>query len=1594
MHKDRLKGIAIIGMAGRFPGAANVEQFWENLCNGVESISFFSDEEVLATGVDPQLLRHPDYVKAWGVVDGVENFDANFFGIPGREAEAMDPQHRLWLQTCVSALENAGYNSETYDGNIGVVSGVGISTYLLRHIIPNAMRVQALGEYLTFIGNDKDFMPTRASYKLNLRGPSHSVSTACSTSLVAAHVGVRQLLSYESDMVIIGGSNIKLPQKSGYLYRKGHLKSPDGHCHAFDAKARGTVFGNGVAAVVLKRAQEAYEDGDTIYGIIKGSALNNDGASKAGYTAPSVTGQSEVIAQAHALAGFDPETITHMETHGTGTELGDPVEIKALRKVFETGSGKKQWCPITSVKTNVGHLDCAGGVTGLIKLALSMKHGKIPPSLNFETPNPEIDFENSPFYVNTKLSDWKPAPGYPRRGCISAFGAGGTNAHQVLEEAPALPPSSKAMPLQLLKLTAKTPGALERNTANLLAHLQKHPDQNFADVVFTMNAGRGDYLHRRFVVCRNREEAIELLSQPENEAVFSGIQDPGGEEHSAKVNELATGLNKMDEAQLKPRLQEIGKLWMSGANLDWELYYDGQFRHRLPLPTYSFEEVRYWIEVRGRSIASEEITHTPVEEMAKKQDITDWFYSPSWSRVSLVSADENDDTGYRVVFVDGQGLGEAIAADYRRNGKSVITVAAGSTYANPEEDSYVIDPRDQVQYNSLFTELTNRGKVPSRIIHCWNVTAGHDVREDMEQGFYSLIYMAQALAVQADDAPVTLLAVSNHMHDVLDTDVIHPAKSASLGPALVIPQEHPGIRSRSVDVVVPEAEKMAELVGALINEAESDAEERVIAYRGGRRWTRSFETLPLGQDTPTRLRNGGCYLITGGMGGIGYTLAGYLAREFNARLIITGRSAFPERAGWDAHLAEAGANDSTSQKIQRVRELEELGADVLVVQADVANFEQMRDAVNAGREAFGEIHGVIHAAGLGDVGMIRRKTRESAESVLLPKVAGTRVLDRIFAESTLDFMVFCSSLAAFTGGYGQVSYVAANAFQDAFALANGTRYPMITINWDAWKEVGMAVARQTEDLIAKGISNHEGIEAFRRALGAGQKQVAISTHNLVGRVRESLRFSMDAEDATSTASDEPAYPRPEMSTPYAEARDELEKAMTRIWETLLGIKGIGVNDDFFELGADSIKGMNLVNILEKKLDAVFHIEALFDTSTVAELCTYLRDEYADNVAAMLGEAPAAAPAKTVDTVSEKVTPDKVSAFRALIPRLSPRKTADETPHNRQAVFVLAPPRSGSTLLRVMLAGHPGLFAPPELFLLSYNTIMERKQAFQGKDAFWLEGLVQAFMQSKDCSEAHTYALLDEMERRNASTKEVFASLQECLGGRLLVDKTPPYAYDRNILERAESDFYHPLYIHLQRHPMAMIHSYEEARLDVPLRHHFGGNLPYSTREIAEMIWQISHRNIVDFLSQIPAERQQVVRFEDLVTNPETVSKDLCQFLDLEFDSGMVDPYKETSTRMTEGINSESRMLGDMKFHGHKGIKSSVAEHWQQTYKTDFLGEETWELARAFGYNADGLNRDQAAATPAVPNISEADVDQMDAADVDAMLRQMMDKNQS
>jgi acyl transferase domain-containing protein/thioesterase domain-containing protein len=1348
--------VAIVGMSGRFPGAHSVAELWRNLRDGVESIRPLGDAELLAAGVDPEDLRDPSYVKAAGVVDEIDRFDAGFFGLSPKDAAIMDPQHRVFLECAVEALEQAGHAPKLFPGSIGVFAGCGMNAYFVNNVLANPALVRQVGLFLLrHTGNDRDFLPSFVSYKLDLRGPSVAVQTACSTSLVAVHMACQSLLAGECDMALAGGVTLQVPHGQGYRYRENEPQSPDGHCRAFDHRSQGTVVTGGAGVVALRRLADALADGDPVLAVIKGSAVNNDGSTKVSYLAPSVDGHSRVVVEALAVAGLPADSISYVEAHGTGTAVGDPIEIAALTQAFRESTSRVGFCRIGSIKTNIGHLDTAAGAASLIKVVEALRHREIPPSLHFEAPNPAIDFASSPFRVNAELCAWE-SEGGPRRAGISSLGVGGTNAHVIVEEAPEPEPGSRPRrACELLLLSAKTPTALDAATARLAAHLREHPELELADVAHTLQLGRTAYEHRRVVVARSLEDAAAALEARDAKRVFTGrssgaspsvaflfpgaggqhpnmgrglfeaepvyrrelerclellrplqhfelrpllFPDPGAEEaarrelerpsrlvgavfatewalaalwrswgvepaaaigHSlgeyaaaclagvlsledalrlvalrgrlwdraegggmlavplpeAEVRELlgseldlaasnapslcvvagrieairaleaelarrevearllrvaAAGHSRQidplldefrrglagihlgrprvpylsnvtgswiraEEAQdpeywvrhlrqtvrfsdglaellrdpnrillevgpghalsslarqqpARPRavlaslrhpeepaddlhftLGIFGRVWLVGGAVDFAKLRGPERRRRVPLPSYPFERQRYWLDPPKRAEKAP-AGERPLERLPR---VEDWFQRAVWTRRDPPVPAPSSERLRWLVFLDEAGIGDELCARLEVAGHEVVRVRERDTFYRLGDREYALAPEaGRMGYDELVRDLASRDRLPHRVVHLWTVTADEGFRpgssflhRNQERGFYSLLFLAQALGDLGELPLRGVTVVSNGMQSVAGEVLRHPEKATLLGPVAVIPREFEGVACQSVDLELPPRaggraarQALAALAERLVADLAAEPSNAVVAWRGEERFERGFERAALGEGGGTPLRERGVYLVTGGLGGLGLAAAEHLARRVRARLVLVGRAGLPPVEHWERWLATHAERDATARRIHAVRRLEELGAEVLVAAADVANIERMAEVVAEARQRFGTLHGVIHAAGVLEDGVIQRKTPEAVERVFTPKVAGTLVLAELLRGQPLDFLVLFSSTSAVLGPPGQVDYAAANCFLDAFAEHRSQRGEgrTLAIGWGVWNDVGMA----------------------------------------------------------------------------------------------------------------------------------------------------------------------------------------------------------------------------------------------------------------------------------------------------------------------------------------------------------------------------------------------------------------------------------------------------------------------------------------------------------------------------------------------------------
>lgn len=1503
--------LAVIGMAGKFPGAGDIHEFWNNLINGVESVIDVTEEELEKMGVDESIRDNPNYVRKKVSFEKKEYFDAYFFDYTPIEGELLSPQIRLFMECTWSALEDAGYDPFAYPGKVGIYAGASSSPNW-QNLVNFTGKGRDSGSISAAMLSNKDFMSTIVSYKLNLKGPSVNFSTACSTSLVALHFACQDLLNGQCDMAVAGGVKVSALNAAGYFYQEGMIYSSDGHCKAFDADADGAIFGEGGGAVVLKMLEDAMADGDHIYAIVKGSAINNDGSRKVGLTAPSIDGQVDVIRAAQHMAGVSPDTIGFVEAHGTGTAIGDPIEMEALTMAFD--SQKRNYCAVGSVKTNIGHLDAAAGVTGFIKTVLALKHKQIPPSLNFKKPNPKIDFVNSPFYVNTRPSPWKTGTA-PLRAAVSSFGIGGTNVHVILEEAPPVQTEANAAhenKYRLLLWSAKTPTALDKMNENMAGFLRDNPGVNMDDVAYTLATGRHPFPFRRMMVCRTPGEAAAALTdtdsakvrtaavrEDKNRVVFMfsgqgsqyvnmasglyrsepvfretldqcgeilkpmlgfdirdvlytrgdpeeaagklnhvlysgpikfsveyslakmligwGIQPdamighsfgeyavaclagvfspedalsmavlrgqlmertaPGGmmsvplsgEEiqpylgdkvalaavnssfncivsgdkdalsqlekrlddeghecvvlnfprasHSALMDPIleefeqafakitlntprvpyisgvtgnwitvsdatdpaywsrhmrrtvrfSDGAGRLLEEENQtiilmgadkglplfvnqhPRfqsshmvlnilrhskddvtdryylLQKLGEMWLRGIPADWNRFYQNENHSRISLPTYPYERIRLWIDDQllgdsGKSAGN--------SLFAKKTDMADWFYIPSWTTSPLPPTipGKDSDPGPVMLLAHPGGFASRLAAQLREQVTDLIVLEAGDRFEKADRYSYIIRPREAEDYEAVMRELHLQDRMPRRILHMFGMTGdSRDGMEpgallaDREHGFYSLLHLSKSIGNRSFNDDVRIIAITRKSLRVTGTDEVRPGRAMVLGPVKVIPQEYGNIRCRCIDIQSPEpgGPPEPESAAQLISELFSGSHELITAYRGGLRWVQSYQPYRLEEELESQpvFSRDGVYLITGGLGGVGFLIAKRLAKEFNARLVLTGRTPLPPRQEWEKFLNSHQTDHPVSQKIRKILKLEETGARVLALTADSADYPAMEQAVEDAYARFGDINGVIHAAGVIDARSfkpIQEIQRSDCELQFRPKVDGLDVLARLFQNREPRFCLLMSSIACVLGGLGYVAYTASNIFMDAFSyrrnLSGKGNTRWIAVNWDGWQYDEEDRQRKTmgKTLEKLSMTPDEGMSAVKRVLACNLPQVVHSIGDLQERIDRWINLDAgdDHQDNNSVEAFDDAsslFPRPALPNSFEAPRNKREMDMAAIWQRLFGYREVGIEDDFFRLGGDSLKAMTLTANIHKELGVRVSIKDIFANPTIKEL---------------------------------------------------------------------------------------------------------------------------------------------------------------------------------------------------------------------------------------------------------------------------------------------------------------------------------------------------------------------------------------------------------
>nr|WP_279289745.1 SDR family NAD(P)-dependent oxidoreductase [Anaerocolumna cellulosilytica] len=1214
--KRSKEDIAVIGMAVKLPKADSTEEFWYNIKNGIDCISDFPASRRGDTdkAVKAMYSREGNVLyNIGGYLNEIDKFDCSFFKLSPKEASLMDPSQRLLLQTTVNAIENAGYGGTKITGTkTGVY--VGYSSDFGESYKGYAEWSENTFTGFTLTGNIESILAGRISYTLDLKGPSIVVDTACSSSLVAVHLACQGLRTGDCDMAVAGGVNINLlPLKTNSSQRIG-IESSTSRARTFDDSSDGTGFGEGVAVVFLKPLNKAIDDGDIIHAVIKGTAVNQDGSSS-GITAPNSAAQEEVILKAWKDANINPETITYIEAHGTGTRLGDPIEVEGIRRAFGQHIKKKQFCGIGSVKTNIGHLDNAAGIAGLIKVIMALKNKQLPPTLNFSRPNSHIDFENSPVYICNRLRRWETA-GIPRRCGVNSFGLSGTNCHVVVEESPSLHEKgsgegNKDMPY-VLAISALSEEALKTLVTRYRHYIKNYitVDGNFLkNMCFTASTGRDHHTFRLALIIRDCKELADKLDKMiasdirsyEREGIYYGrhriTADPGSAQTSGEISmdgirQMSEQANRkikefVDSGQCKDdELSRLCELYIQGAAVQWEILFKGIDCKRTELPEYPFERKRCWLK-------------GPDEfESANTTGEVDMFHTILWKKVSEERFSVHSNQGGVLVLCNGSDMGREITAGIREAGREVILAEFGDTFSKISDDRYIVG-KSMHDYTRLIAEVS--GRQLSKVLY---ITISMDTMEPetirelheiQQRGVFSFLNLIRALLQSENKQKVDFLLVSQNVNQVTGSEEnLSPWQAPLFGLGRVIPKEYRKFAIRCLDI------DSKTTVEDIIAELDRTAKDYIIAYRDGNKYVETLENVVLSREATDKvvIKRNGVYIITGGTGGIGLEIGQYLAEKENVKLALISRSQFPVKNEWKMEEEKGGKR---AKQIKKIREIEETGSVVELCEADVSNWDDMKKCVNFLREKYGRINGIIHCAGVAGDGFIFKKDETVFKDVLNPKVFGTWILDKLTEDDEPDFFVMFSSMESLIGRAGQGDYTSANSFLDAYAAyRNNQGKRTFVINWPAWKDTGMAydygVISGIEFLKPMDIS--EAINAFDRVLHSGIQRVIPGELNIRVLRESSTGTNINIPDIVNdyivrknsgervpsercSIDRRSNYTAVKINGRESGSYTETEKRLADVWGGMLDIEEINVNDRFNEIGGNSIIAVGMEVELEK-----------------------------------------------------------------------------------------------------------------------------------------------------------------------------------------------------------------------------------------------------------------------------------------------------------------------------------------------------------------------------------------------------------------------------
>lgn len=1159
IYKDT--DIAVIGMAGRFPGAANIDEYWDNIRNGIESIRFFTDQELVESGIDPELLRHENYVKAKGYLDGTNYFDSQFFRYTLREARLLNPQTRVFHEVVYSALEDAGYSQIKPGNKIGLFAG-STSDDTWRQSFDN--QDISFTKFNHELLVNKDFMCSSVAYRLGLNGPCYSVNTACSTSLAAIHLACQSILENESEIAVAGGASITFPSKNGYFYKEGLVNSPNGHCCPFDKNAGGTVPGNGVGAVVLKKVSRAIKDNDAIYAVIKGTAVNNDGNNKLSFAAPGFSGIESVVKEAYEKAAVDIECIEYIEMHGTGTPMGDEVELAALKSVFggrKVGGGR---CKIGSVKANIGHLDAASGVAGFIKTVLILYHNQIPPTINFCNPNEELIVENELFSVNTDLIKLDKQ----RILCagVNSLGQGGTNVHVVLENFLKQEYEGDKSPSEnhenhVFLFSAKTEHSLRNYINNFCDYIINHNEIAIADAAYTLAMTKNQYQYRAYLVAKERSELKAANYKVKRVEKWLQAED------------IEIDFEKLKKQIYTP--QEIGELWIAGSSIDLKSIFGYTYNQKVHLPTYSFDKIEHQV----MRLRDEEIRNTQESKRA-------YYYKLDWKLDNLSCLMQTKSMHGFLVFTGTEYVEQALEFFSLLN-EEVIIIQVGEKFKKVNDDHFIIDPKEQNHFDYIFQYVKKLKADINYVINLMPLSTKISFKDlkfcdGLNANLLMLRSITLGLSKYLSDREIIIGNITSNFHPLQKADKTNFSFSGLLGIQKVIGQEYPHITCINIDFNDIN-QRRQDLFICILNELFNRCPVSTVVYDQVYRFVPEINILQE-EKSESRIFNNGVYIILGGSGRIGKLVADFISCNANCTIIVTGLQRINVEDLVD--VTKMGFLENVEKDLFDVlNTILMRGSRVLISKVDILDKAKVSKFFEQVFQQCGRINGIINCIGITDKrynNLIEDASLEDIIHQFRIRQKGLFVLDSVIDNYDYDFCVLFSSIASVMGGVGQFGYAGACAFMDQYIRARNRikHKKWEVINMDTW-----VTAARFEDgfcLIPYDItfamleriflckSVHEYIITFTDI----QKYLTYSS-----LTRENYQWEKADES-------------------------NINKTVLNIWNDLFGRK-INPTENFFDIGGDSLKALEIISNIYNKLGVRLKIKDLYHCQTIEKLVDFI-----------------------------------------------------------------------------------------------------------------------------------------------------------------------------------------------------------------------------------------------------------------------------------------------------------------------------------------------------------------------------------------------------